>query len=133
MRARSGGVWDRITTTPSAERIEPWAIWYGVLGGPLACSIAFFLTLFVTRGECTTHVLAIRFGIVVLAVLASLTGVGVAWRSWRSVRDEVRSGSGGTTGQYRFAAVAGLAASGLAVLVALYFLGVLLFLDRCLT
>jgi hypothetical protein len=114
------------------EPVSRRALRFALLGGPVACIVAFMGNLFVVRGECDTPAVVGRLALVVLAALVSAGAGVVAWRSWQKVRGTVPPAAGGYPGRDRFFSIAGVAASVAGVLLSLGWLGVILVLDRCL-
>ena len=123
---------------PPAERLSPATIAFVTLGGPAASAAAFMLNVFLVRADCTPGRVASRFVLVLLAAAVAVAGTLIAWRAVQAARGEgvaphdAYTADAGPPGRDRFLAFAGLAASVLSLLLALYLLGVLAALDPCL-
>lgn len=86
-------------TVDNNERGATWALWYGVLGGPIIYSLHFLAVYWVAEAACQANVLryrvlgleAISFWVVALTlVAAALTAYGalLAYRHWQQPQDK---------------------------------------------
>ena len=116
---------------PAPHATPQRSILLGMWGGPVATTVAFMGGLFVVR-SCTTAAIAARIGLAGLATVLSALALAVAWRSWRTVRDDVPVAAGGVAGRNRFLAMFSVAGNALGVLISLWLLATALVLDECL-
>lgn len=105
-------------------------MWFGVLAGPLAWGVAFMVSVFLIRGDCLAPIATSRYILLAAGLVVSASGVLISWRNWLHTRDE-RATSGGLRGSSRFLSIAGLAWSGISVLMIVGLLVTLLALDPC--
>jgi hypothetical protein len=80
------------------QRWSEWALWYGLLGGPVIYSLHFLAVYWIAEVACQADLLryqvwgveAISFWVLLLTVVgAALTGYGalLAYGNWRRTRD----------------------------------------------
>ena len=120
---------------PSRARVRRAALWFGLLGGPIAWSVQTLINLPVASHGCfprltpldapiTGAMRGIAFVVSLAALAIGLAAAAVAWRSWRHTRDEQQSGTGNARqhgaehalletgeGRTRFMALAGVLTS----------------------
>lgn len=115
---------------PARSVPSEFAMWFGVLAGPLAWGVAFMVSVFLIRGDCLAPTVASRYLLLGVALVVAAAGVFLSWRNWLLMRDW-RPESAGLPGSSRFLAIAGLSWSGISVLMVVGLLVTLMVLDPC--
>lgn len=132
--------------SPLRHRVSPWAMWFGILGGPVAWSLQQLVNAPLFAHGCYpadvplaapiwAGSVAVAMTVEAVAVVVCLAAGWVAWRSWRLMREE-KGGSGhhvmeSGDGRSRFMALVGLLCSGLFLLGILFATGFLYVLRSC--
>ncbi len=132
--------------SPHRGRVGRWALWFGVLGAPLAWALQQLVTPPIFAHGCFphdvplaqpiwTHAAAAATAIEVLALLACIAAGFVSWRNWRRTRDE-KAGSAhhlleGGDGRSRFMSMVGMLCSALFLLAVASAMGALHMVAGC--
>jgi len=120
---------------PSRSHVRRAALWFGLLGGPLAWSVQTLVNLPVTSHGCFPRLIplgtpitggmrGIAFVVSVAALITVVAAAAIAWGSWLRTRDERQGDTGGAAhhgaeqalletgeGRTRFMALAGVLTS----------------------
>ena len=120
---------------PERHRVTPAALWFGLLGAPVAWSIQTLVNLPVSSHACFPRVMPLQapatgalrgilFVVSIAAIIVGVAALAAATRGWRATRHEHQSGTGkgsehdrGTAlaetgeGRTRFMAAAGVITS----------------------
>jgi len=135
-----------IHPSPQRDRVGAWAIWFGILGAPVAWSVQQLVNPTILAHGCFPHDVPLTDSIwanartvttlVELVCIAVCVAAGaVAWRSWQRTREE-KPGSGhhlieAGEGRSRFMAMVGLICSGLFLAAVLFATAVLYMVAPC--
>lgn len=126
MSASSASVRNQPHPAPHRERVNPWAVWFGLLGAPLAWGAQLLINSALGAHGCYPHdvplavpvwsdMRQVMLGVEVAAILVCAAALLSAWFTWRRARHE-KQGSGhhvveAGDGRTRFMAMAGLMTS----------------------
>jgi hypothetical protein len=144
--AATSGPAQGVHPSPQRDRIGPWAMWFCILGAPVAWSLQQLINapLFAHGcypkdmpvaepiwGDTGTIAMAVELIAIAICIVAGL----VAWRNWRRTRSE-KEGSGhhlmaSGDGRTRFMAMVGIICSGLFLLAVAFAIGLLLMIPPC--
>jgi hypothetical protein len=132
--------------SPHRDRIGPWAMWFAILGAPLAWSVQQLVNPPIFAHGCFPNDMplaepiwrngeSVAFTVELAAIVVCVLAAIVAWRNWRRTRAE-KEGSGhhlleAGDGRSRFMAMVGLICSSLFLLAVLLSTGLLYLVPGC--
>jgi hypothetical protein len=132
--------------SPQRERVGPWAMWFCILGAPLAWSLQQLINAPLFAHGCYpkdvpvaepiwVHAGGVAFAVELVAIGACIGAGLTAWRNWNRTRDE-KEGSGhhlmeSGDGRSRFMAMVGFICSGLFLLATLFATSLLFMVQPC--
>lgn len=102
-----------------------------VVAPPTAVTICFLANVAFSRAGCQPAAAISRIALVLAAIAVSILGGIAARRRWSQLGNAAEYPAGAVTGRDRFFGIAGFAASGASLLLALYIGAVVLFLEPC--
>ena len=126
MSASSASVHNQPHPAPHRDRVSPWAVWFGLLGAPLAWGAQLLINSTLGAHGCYPHdvplampiwgaMREVMLGVELAAILVCVAALLSAWFAWHRARHE-KQGSGqrvveGGDGRTRFMAMSGLMTS----------------------
>jgi hypothetical protein len=132
--------------SPHMGRVGPWAMWFAILGAPVAWSLQQLINPPIFGHGCFPNDVplaesiwrngaSVAFTVEVVAIVVCLLAGIVAWRNWERTRGE-KDGSAhhlleAGDGRSRFMAMVGLICSGLFLLAVVVSAGFLYLVSGC--
>ena len=132
--------------SPQRSRVSLWAMWFAILGAPVAWSVQQLVNPPMFAHGCFPHDVPLTDSIwsntrtvatlvEVVALAVCILAGAIAWRSWQRTRDE-KPGSGhhlleAGDGRSRFMAMVGLISSGLFLLTVVVATAMLYMVPPC--
>ena len=132
--------------SPHRDRVSPWAMWFCILGAPVAWSVQQLVNAPLFAHGCYpkdvplaspiwTNAGGVALSVELIAMVVCVVAGLVAWRNWGRTRAE-KEGSGhhlmeAGDGRSRFMAMVGLICSGLFLLATIFATGLLYMVQPC--
>ena len=132
--------------SPHRDRVGPWAMWFCILGAPVAWSLQQLVNAPLFAHGCYpkdvpisspiwTNAGSVALAVELIAIVVSVAAMLLAWRNWGRTRAE-KEGSGhhlieAGDGRTRFMAMVGLICSGLFLLATIFATGLLYLVQPC--
>ena len=132
--------------SPHRDRVSPWAMWFCILGAPVAWSVQQLVNAPLFAHGCYpkdvplaspiwTNAGGVALSVELIAMVICVVAGLVAWRNWGRTRAE-KEGSGhhlmeAGDGRSRFMAMVGLICSGLFLLATIFATGLLYMVQPC--
>jgi hypothetical protein len=135
-----------VHASPHRDRVSPWAMWFGILGAPVAWSLQELIDVPLFAHGCFpkdvpiaepiwVHAGSVALAVELVAVMVCVVAGLAAWRNWRRTRTE-KGGSGhhlleAGDGRSRFMAMVGMICSGLFLLATVVSIAFLYVVSPC--
>jgi hypothetical protein len=132
--------------SPHRDRVSPWAMWFCILGAPVAWSVQQLVNAPLFAHGCYpkdvplaspiwTNAGGVALSVELIAMVVCVVAGLLAWRNWGRTRAE-KEGSGhhlmeAGDGRSRFMAMVGLICSGLFLLATIFATGLLYMVQPC--
>ena len=132
--------------SPHRDRVSPWAMWFCILGAPVAWSVQQLVNAPLFAHGCYpkdaplaspiwTNAGGVALTVELIAIVVCVVAGLLAWRNWDRTRGE-KEGSGhhlmeAGDGRTRFMAMVGLICSGLFLLATIFATGLLYMVQPC--
>jgi hypothetical protein len=144
--AATSGAAQGIHPSPHRERVSAWAMWFGILGGPVAWSLQQLINAPLFAHGCYpkdaplvepiwTNAGSVAMAVELIAIVICVVAGVAACRNWGRTRDE-KEGSGhhlmeAGDGRSRFMSMVGMICSGLFLLATVFATVFLLAVQPC--
>ena len=132
--------------SPHRDRVGPWAMWFCILGAPVAWSLQQLVNAPLFAHGCYpkdvpisspiwTNAGSVALAVELIAIVVSVAAMLLAWRNWGRTRAE-KEGSGhhlmeAGDGRTRFMAMVDLICNGLFLLATIFATGLLYMVQPC--
>ena len=132
--------------SPHRDRVSPWAMWFCILGAPVAWSVQQLVNAPLFAHGCYpkdaplaspiwSNAGSVALTVELIAIAVCVVAGLLAWRNWDRTRGE-KEGSGhhlmeAGDGRTRFMAMVGLICSGLFLLATIFATGLLYLVQPC--
>jgi hypothetical protein len=132
--------------SPHRDRVSPWAMWFCILGAPVAWSVQQLVNAPLFAHGCYpkdaplalpiwSNAGSVALTVELIAIAVCVVAGLLAWRNWGRTRGE-KEGSGhhlmeAGDGRTRFMAMVGLICSGLFLLATIFATGLLYMVQPC--
>jgi hypothetical protein len=144
--AATSGPEQGVHPSPHRDRVSPWAMWFCILGAPVAWSVQQLVNAPLFAHGCYpkdvpisspiwTNAGSVALAVELIAIAVCVVAGLLAWRNWDRTRGE-KEGSGhhlmeAGDGRTRFMAMVGLICSGLFLLATIFATALLYMVQPC--
>ena len=144
--AATSGPEQGVHPSPHRDRVRPWAMWFCILGAPVAWSVQQLVNAPLFAHGCYpkdvpisspiwSNAGSVALAVELIAIAVCVVAGLLAWRNWDRTRGE-KEGSGhhlmeAGDGRTRFMAMVGLICSGLFLLATIFATGLLYLVQPC--